>query len=145
MKALWTTLPSYKKKLAKQASVKANQKQQSVQAKRREPKKRISFVSSNQAVLKRQYNKLLDLLYGNPRKAKCGVQGCLSVMDDNHHTFGTAGTLYLDARLFVPACRSCHNIAKDDPERARQMTGVNPQGKMIPFLCEKGQWNHSPF
>lgn len=142
-KALWTQLPSYRKKMAKQVKSQIVQKKKLVQAKQREPRKRITFVSDRQAALKRKYNTLLDLLYGNPRKARCGVLGCVKPMEDNHHTKGRRGPLLLDARWFIPVCRGCHRITLEEPERARQMMGRNPQGTMIPLLCAKGGWNHS--
>lgn len=63
----------------------------------------------------------------HPNCARCGAWKGFAVRD-LHHWAKRAGKLYLEERLWLMLCRSCHNWVHSDESRAQKQGWLAPRG-----------------
>ena len=99
-----------------------------------EPKKEPRWIPA-----KSEKRKIDDAKYAVRRRkflnlnpwCRANIAGCTGHATDVHHTRGRAGSLLLDERFWIPACRRCHDWIRSNVIEARSRA----------LLCAEGLWN----
>lgn len=115
-KALWMSLPSYRKKRETKA------------------RQRIRPVSKRISAAKRKYRARVKVwLDENPRCFACPQISPFNVRfaTECHHFRGRLGSLLMDERYWRPVCHSCHMYIHGFVEHARRLG----------LICKEGDWN----
>jgi rubredoxin len=68
-----------------------------------------------------------EFLRDHPVCAVCGVI-CGMPWRDLHHWAGRAGKLFLEERLWMMLCRSCHEWVHNNPAHAQHIGLLAPEG-----------------